>query len=51
MREVTKDGYYLREVEVQIGREGYNNAICVSGVEEGSYFDSGYGFVIGWNLE
>ena len=51
MREVTKDGYYLREVEVQIGREGYNNAICVSGVEEGSYFDSGYGFVIGGNLE
>lgn len=45
-RMVTEEGIFLTEVEVQIG---YTNGdvICVSGVEEGAWFDSGYKAIMG----
>lgn len=41
VRKVTKDGYFVQELEVGTG---YSNGelICVTGVAEGDYFDSGY---------
>ena len=43
---VTADGIFLEEMEVQIG---YTNGdvVCISGVEEGSWFDSGYQAIVG----
>ena len=45
-RMVTEDGVFLMEMEVQIG---YTNGdvVCISGVEEGSWFDSGYKAIVG----
>ena len=45
-RMVTADGIFLEEMEVQIG---YTNGdvVCISGVEEGSWFDSGYQAIVG----
>lgn len=45
-RMVTEDGIFIMEVEVQIG---YTNGdvVCVSGVEEGAWFDSGYKVIVG----
>ena len=45
VRQVTADGFFVAEIEV--GR-GYSNGeyCCVSGVGEGSYFDSGYKVMI-----
>lgn len=45
-RMVTEDGILIMEVEVQIG---YTNGdvVCVSGVEEGAWFDSGYKAIMG----
>jgi hypothetical protein len=43
-REVTKDGAVVGEIEVKLG---YSNGkqVCVSGPQEGHYYDSGYGSV------
>lgn len=40
-RQVTADGYFISEVEVTVG---YSNGklVCVSGINEGDYFDTGY---------
>lgn len=40
-RRVTADGYFLEEVEMEVG---YSNGavVCVSGINEGDYFDTGY---------
>lgn len=45
-RMVTEDGIFLMEMEVQIG---YTNGdvVCISGVEEGAWFDSGYKAIVG----
>jgi len=45
-RMVTEDGIFLMEMEVQIG---YTNGdvVCISGVEEGAWFDSGYRAIVG----
>ena len=45
-RLVTADGIFLREVEVGIG---YSNGdlICVSGISEGDWFDTGYKAILG----
>ena len=45
-RMVTEEGLFLMEMEVQIG---YTNGdvVCISGVEEGTWFDSGYKAIIG----
>lgn len=45
-RMVTEEGIFLMETEVQIG---YTNGdvVCISGVEEGAWFDSGYKAIIG----
>lgn len=46
VRQVTEDGIYIGELPVQIA---YSNGelICVSGVEEGTWFDAGYKAVAG----
>ena len=41
MRQVTEEGFFLREVEVKTGFSS-GGLICVSGVDEGQFFDSGY---------
>lgn len=41
LRMVTQDGHFLSETEVQIGYTD-GTYICVSGVEEGAFCDSGY---------
>ena len=41
LRTVTQDGHFLSEAEVQIGYTD-GTYICISGVEEGSFCDSGY---------
>jgi hypothetical protein len=45
-REVTADGTVVGEVEVKLG---YSNGkvVCVSGPQEGHYYDSGYGSMAG----
>lgn len=45
-RQVTEDGILIMEIEVQIG---YTNGdvVCVSGVEEGTWFDTGYKAIAG----
>ena len=45
VREVDEFGKYLQEVEVTTG---YSNGeyICVSGIEEGAFCDSGYKAVV-----
>lgn len=46
VRQVTEDGIFIGELEVQIA---YSNGeqVCVSGVEEGTWYDSGYKAVAG----
>lgn len=46
VRQVSETGIFLAEKEVQVG---YSNGdvICVTGVEEGDYFDSGYKAIVG----
>lgn len=46
VRQVTEEGIYIGELPVQIS---YSNGelICISGVEEGAWFDSGYKAIIG----
>lgn len=46
VRKVTEDGVFIMEQEVQTG---YSNGdlICVSGVEEGDWFDAGYKAIAG----
>ena len=45
-RWVTENGVFLAEVEVKIG---YSNGsvVCVTGIEEGDWFDTGYKTVVG----
>ena len=45
-REVTKDGTLVGEIEV---KPGYTDGkkVCVTGAEEGHYYDSGYGSMAG----
>ncbi len=46
VRQVTAEGIFLTEREIQIG---YSNGdyVCVTGVEEGEYFDMGYKAIVG----
>lgn len=46
VRQVTEDGIFIGELQVQIA---YSNGeqVCVSGVEEGTWYDSGYKAVAG----
>jgi len=46
VRMVDEKGLFLSEIQVQIG---YSNGevVCVSGIEEGAWFDSGYKAVMG----
>lgn len=46
VRQVTENGIYIMEIEVQLG---YTNGdlVCVSGITEGTYYDSGYKAVAG----
>ena len=41
VRQVTEDGYFIEELEVQ---RGYSNGdlVCVTGIEEGTFYDNGY---------
>lgn len=46
VRQVTENGIFITETEVKIG---YSNGdvVCVSGISEGTYYDSGYKAVAG----
>lgn len=46
VRQVTAEGIFITEREIQIG---YSNGedVCVTGVEEGEYFDMGYKAIVG----
>ena len=46
VRQVTAQGLYMTEIEVEIG---YSNGdmVCVSGISEGTFYDSGYKAVAG----
>ena len=44
-RKVQADGTLLGEVEIKIGFQ-IGNLVCVSGVSEGEWFDSGYQAVV-----
>ena len=46
VRQVTAEGIFLTEREIQIG---YSNGdyVCVTGVEEGEHFDMGYKAIVG----
>lgn len=44
-RQVTSDGRFLKEVQVNIGYQS-DGLICVSGISEGDYFDTGYKSVV-----
>lgn len=46
VREVTADGYFLREIPVNRGFTS-GDQVCVTGIQEGSYFDAGYKSVVG----
>lgn len=41
VREVTKDGEFIRESTVEIGYPS-GDFVCVTGIQEGSYFDADY---------
>lgn len=45
-RKVSADGIFIQELEVQVGYSD-GNVVCVTGVEPGDYFDSGYKYVVG----
>ena len=46
VRQVTKDGIFIKEVEVEvIDHDGYN--YYVTGINAGEYFDSGYQIIMG----
>ncbi len=49
VREVDAGGSFLREVEVKLGYSD-GRLVCVSGVEEGAYFDDGYKAVVEGDL-
>lgn len=46
VRQVSESGSFIREVQVEVG---YDDGIftCVSGIEEGQWFDSGYKAIMG----
>lgn len=46
VRQVTESGIFLAEIPVDIGYE-IGNQVCVSGINEGDSFDSGYKAVMG----
>jgi hypothetical protein len=45
MRQVSEDGFFIREVEIKVGFSS-GGLICVSGVDEGQFFDSGYKLIV-----
>ena len=45
-RRVTEDGYFIEEVEVQVGYDN-GEVVCVTGVNEGDCFDTGYRAIAG----
>lgn len=47
-RKVTEDGFFIEEVKVEVGYDN-GNVVCVTGVNEGEYFDTGYRAVSGAN--
>lgn len=47
-RKVTAEGKFMAEVEVSVGYRG-DGVVCVSGVNEGDYFDAGYKAIVGEN--
>lgn len=49
VREVDAGGSFLREVEVKLGYSD-GRLVCVSGVDEGTYFDDGYKAVVEGDL-
>lgn len=46
VRQVTEDGIFVQEVEVEIGYIS-GNQVCVNGISEGTYYDTGYKAVAG----
>ena len=46
VRQVTEDGFLIGEQEVQVGYSD-GEYVCVTGVEEGAWFDSGYKAIAG----
>ena len=46
VRRVTEDGVFIEEKEVQVGYSD-GNVICITGVNEGEYFDSGFQAIAG----
>lgn len=46
MRQVTKDGIFVKEVEVEVVYDDGNN-LFVTGINAGEYFDSGYQIIAG----
>ena len=46
VRQVTEDGIFVQEVEVEIGYIS-GNQVCVNGIAEGTYYDTGYKAVAG----
>ena len=47
-RKVTEDGLFIEELRVGVGYSA-GSIVCVTGVNEGDCFDSGYGALIGSN--
>ena len=45
VRRVTEDGYFIEEVQVKVSYT-FGNVVCVSGISEGDYFDSGYKAIV-----
>lgn len=48
-RRVTEDGAFLEEVKVEVGYRS-QNVVCVSGVNEGDCFDTGYRVIAGGSI-
>lgn len=45
VRTVDAEGHILEEIQVQVGYE-MGNMVCISGIDENTYCDSGYGAVL-----
>ena len=45
VREVTEDGYFVQEIEVEVGYSD-GNLVCVSGLRENAWYDSGYKAIV-----
>lgn len=49
VREVDANGSFLQEREVQLGYTD-GRLVCISGIDEGSYFDDGYKAIVEGDL-